>query len=156
MKIKIQQATTSQFNPDLQSAEADLEHLLVEGEPQTRLTRFHRGTCTLVNIKRRYKKSYKENWSVLEYVVIPQEYEEHTYKPDPDAEHDPLPTTKMVRAEIEEMIEVEVSRCVDEVIGERLAEMMTAMIPLVFNEHFHGRLETGSIMGNIVDGALAK
>lgn len=44
------------------------------------------------------------------------------------------------------MIEVEIGRRVDEGIGERLGEMMTAMIPSVFSKSFQEMSETSSIM----------
>lgn len=48
--------------------------------------------------------------------VLQNIYEEPTYKQDPNAEHNPLPTTEIVRAGIEEMIEEKVSHRVDEII----------------------------------------
>lgn len=88
--------------------------------------------------------------------MLLQEYEKPIYNPDPDTGHSPLPTTEMARAEIQEMIEVELSGSVDEVICELLAEMMTVMIPQVLSKAFQDQSETRSITGNIVDSAVAR
>lgn len=69
----------------------------------------------------------------LEDGLVLQEHEEPTYKPDPDREHYPLPTTEMGCTEMEELIEAEIWRRVDEIIDESLTAMITAVIPVVFS-----------------------
>lgn len=54
------------------------------------------------------------------------------------------------------MIEAGVSCRVDKVICERLAEMMSAVISWMLSESFQDLLETYSIIGNVVDSALAR
>lgn len=54
------------------------------------------------------------------------------------------------------MIEVEVSHCVDEVIGEHLAETMNAMIPRVHSVSIVDQSEISFVMGNIVVCALPR
>lgn len=85
-----------------------------------------------------------------------QEGEKPTYKPEPTVEHDLLPKTKMTLTESEEMITLEIQRCVDEVIVKRLTERMTRMISWVLSESFQDELDTHTIMANIVDSSLAR
>lgn len=54
------------------------------------------------------------------------------------------------------MIQMEVSSHVDEVTGDLLVDMMTAQITRVLSKSFQDRSETCSIMGNIIDIALAR
>lgn len=61
-------------------------------------------------------------------------------------EHDPLSTMGMAPTEIKEMMKAEVLRHVDEFIHERLAEMVTTMIPSVLSESLQDRLEACSIL----------
>lgn len=60
--------------------------------------------------------------------TLPLETEEPTYIPDHDAEHHPLPTMEMIRAEMQDMIEKEVWRPVGAVVNKCLDEMMTVII----------------------------
>lgn len=83
----------------------------------------------------------------MEDDLLPQEYREPAYKLDPDVEHDPLHTMVMACSEMEELIKTEGSCGVDEVIGERLTWMMTAMIPRMLNESFQHRLKTSRFCG---------
>lgn len=62
----------------------------------------------------------------------------------------------MAKAEMEKMIGLEELRLVDEVICERLGEIVTVMIPWVLNESFQDYLEARSIMGNNFDSALVR
>lgn len=68
--------------------------------------------------------------------LLQQKYEGPTFKQNPDAEHHSLRTEEMACTQMEEMIKSEVLHRVDEVIHERLAEMMTSIIFRVLRESF--------------------
>lgn len=93
---------------------------------------------------------------VFEDDVLLQEYDEPTYRMDPNAEQNPLLKTGMACAELEGMIEVEVSRRVDDVIHKPLAEMMTATIPRVTSKSFQDQSKTRLVMGSVLGNALAR
>lgn len=151
----MQQATCSHSNPELQSAASDPECLQRKGGTTDS---FVTAPSRSMHIGKRQEKIQHALWrelDALQHQVLLKEHEDPTYKPDPDVQHNPLPTMEIARALTEEMIEAEVLRRVDEVIDERLAKVMTAMILRVLIESFQDRSGTLSIMGNIVGSAVA-
>lgn len=64
----------------------------------------------------------------LEDDMLMKWYEEPTYKLDPNTERYTLCPAYMVHADMGEMMEAEVSDCVDEAIEELLTEMITGMM----------------------------
>lgn len=127
--IKVKRASGSHSSPDLQSAGADAERLLCKGGTTDSLCTALSRNTQVGTRQEEIQDALQKELEALKDEVLLHDYEELTYKPYPDAKQDPLPTTGMGRAKMEEMIEVKVLRSVDEIIGEHLTQMMTAMIP---------------------------
>lgn len=124
----MQRAICSHSNPTFNSL-ADQGCLLREGgTPDSFGPAASRNTRINISQEERQDALQRE-LDALEDDVLPQKYKESTYKPNPNVKHDSLPTMEMVGAGIEEMSEAELLCRVDEVISERLAGTMTAMIP---------------------------